>query len=72
MTARSDLFPRDHDDEDDDAPPPRHRTRVPGEPPALPTPDDLPGEVATAPGPDLTPARTEEVEPPPGATDTHP
>ncbi|MFF0144787.1 hypothetical protein ATK36_5817 [Amycolatopsis sulphurea] len=94
MTPRSDLFPRDHHDDEDDPPAePRHprpgssalpdasgsgKGSAPRDPdaapdafaepgtPGLPEADDLTGEVATVPGPDLTPSRTEEVEPPPG------
>ncbi|WP_033294638.1 hypothetical protein [Amycolatopsis jejuensis] len=59
------LFPGRSDDSDDDSgdedtPFPR-RKKDP-----LPEPDELTGEVATVPGPDLSPAHTEDVDPPPG------
>ncbi|MBB4682828.1 hypothetical protein [Amycolatopsis jiangsuensis] len=71
MTSRSDLFPRDPHDEDEDRLDPLTRPRRRPETPGLPATDDLTGEVPTAPGPDLTPARTEEVEPPPGTVEHH-
>jgi hypothetical protein len=54
MSPRSELFPRDHrDDEEDDLG-------------ALPDPTRLRGDVPSVPGPDLTPASTKDVDSPPG------
>ncbi|MFD2465805.1 hypothetical protein [Amycolatopsis silviterrae] len=65
MTPRSEFLPRDRsEDDDEESPFPARRKRE------LPEPDELPGEVATAPGPDLSPSRTDEVPRVPGTEET--
>ncbi|GAA1031869.1 MULTISPECIES: hypothetical protein [Amycolatopsis] len=64
MTPRSEFHPRDRsEDDDEDSPFPARRKRE------LPDSDELPGEVANAPGPDLSPSRTDEVPRVPGTDD---
>ncbi|SFO92568.1 hypothetical protein [Amycolatopsis rubida] len=66
MTPRSEFRPRDRSEDDDEETPfPARRKK-----PELPEPDELPGEVATAPGPDLSPSRTDEVPRVPGTDET--
>ncbi|WP_406634702.1 hypothetical protein [Amycolatopsis sp. WGS_07] len=65
MTPRSEFLPRDRsEDDDEESPFPARPKRE------LPEPDELPGEVANAPGPDLSPPRTDEVPPVPGTDET--